>query len=34
MYKERTILQMDADELLVFIEAMFNKKVDEMMKKH
>lgn len=33
MYKERTLLQMDADELLVSIEAMFNKKVDEMLEK-
>jgi excisionase family DNA binding protein len=33
MFKERTILQIDADELLVSIEEMFNKKVDEMMEK-
>ncbi len=33
MYKERTMLQLDADELLVSIEAMFNRKVDEMMEK-
>lgn len=32
-FKERTILQVDADELLVSIEAMFNRKVDEMMEK-
>jgi len=33
MYKERTILVMDAYELMVPFEAMFNKKVDEMMEK-
>lgn len=33
MFKERTYLQMDADELLESIEKMFNKKVDEMMEK-
>jgi hypothetical protein len=33
MFKERTILQIDADELLESIEEMFTKKVDEMMEK-
>lgn len=33
IYKERTILQLDAEELMVSIEAMFDKKVDEMMEK-
>ncbi len=33
IFKERTYLQMDADELLASIEKMFNKKVDEMMTK-
>lgn len=33
MYKERTILQMDAYQLMISFEAIFNKKVDKMMKK-
>lgn len=32
-FKERTILQVDADELIESIEAMFNRKVDEMFEK-
>jgi hypothetical protein len=32
-YKERTIIQMDVDELQVSIEAMLTKKVDDLMGK-
>lgn len=32
-YKERTIIQLDVDELLVSIEAILTKKVDDMMGK-
>ena len=33
LYKERILLQVDSGELIESIEAMFNKKVDEMMEK-
>lgn len=33
MYRERILLQVDSGELIESIEAMFNKKVDEMMEK-
>ncbi len=33
IYKERIFIQVDSGELIESIEAMFNKKVDEMMEK-
>ncbi len=33
IYKERILIQVDSGELIESIEAMFNKKVDEMMEK-
>ena len=33
LYKERILIQVDSGELIESIEAIFNKKVDEMMEK-